>query len=101
MNFSPLWLGIFPFIWWFLFVPSGLFCVAWTYELPCKDKLPEFYCIHILGFIRFFLVLYPLGLELDKALFGLEFCHRWSHKVFIRQVLFIEMVVLVESHANE
>ena len=46
-------------------------CVALRYELPCQDKLPEFHYTSIVGFIRVsWLVLHPLGLELDKALFG-------------------------------
>ena len=49
----------------------GLFVLHWRYELPCQDKLPEFHYTPILGCIRvFWLVLHPLGLELDKALFG-------------------------------
>ena len=43
----------------------------WRYELPCQDKLPEFHYTPIVGCIRvFWLVLHPLGLGLDKALFG-------------------------------
>ena len=43
----------------------------WRFELPCQDKLPEFNYTPIVGCIRvFWLVLHPLGLELDKALFG-------------------------------
>ena len=42
----------------------------WAYELPCQGKLPEFHFIPIVGCIRvFWLVLHPLGLDLDKALF--------------------------------
>ena len=53
------------------FALFGLILLYWTCELPCQGKLPEFHCIPILGCIRvFWLVLYPLGLELDKALFG-------------------------------
>ena len=49
----------------------GLFVLHWRYELPCQDKLPEFHYTPIVGCIRvFWLVLYPLGLELDKAFFG-------------------------------
>ena len=43
----------------------------WRYELPCQDKLPELNYTPILGCIRvLWLVFHPLGLELDKALFG-------------------------------
>ena len=48
-----------------------LFVLHWRYELPCQDKLPEFHYTPIVGRTRvFWLVLHPLGLELDKALFG-------------------------------
>ena len=49
----------------------GSLCLHWRYELPCQDKLPEFHYTPIVGCIMVFgLVLHPLGLELDKALFG-------------------------------
>ena len=55
----------------FFLLLFGLFCVAWTYELPCQDKLPEFHYIPIVCCIRvLWLVFQPLGLGLDKALFG-------------------------------
>ena len=58
-------------LWWFLLAIFGLFVLHWRYELPCQDKLPEFHYTPILGCIRvFWLVFHPLGLELDKALFG-------------------------------
>ena len=57
-----------------LVVSFGSFWVIllhWGYELPCQDKLPEFHYIPILGCIRvLWLVFHPLGLGLDKALFG-------------------------------
>ena len=28
LTFGPLWLRIFLLLWWFLFAPFGLFCVA-------------------------------------------------------------------------
>ena len=50
---------------------TGLFVLHWRYELPCQDKLPEFHYTPILGCIRvLWLVFHPLGLDLDKALFG-------------------------------
>ena len=68
---GPLWLGIYLFLWWFLLVLFGLLLLHWRYELPCQDKLPEFHYTPILGCIRvLWLVFHPLGLELDKALFG-------------------------------
>ena len=68
---GPLWLGIYPFLWWFLLVIFLLFLLHWRYELPCQDKLPEFHCTPILGCIRvLWLVFHPLGLRLDKALCG-------------------------------
>ena len=68
---GPLWLGIYPFLWWFLLVVFVLFLLHWRYELPCQDKLPEFDCIPILGCIRvLWLVFHPLGLRLDKTLCG-------------------------------
>ena len=68
---GPLWLGIYPFLWWFLLVIFVLFLLHWRYELPCQDKLPEFHCTPILGCIRvLWLVFQPLGLRLDKALCG-------------------------------
>ena len=68
---GPLWLGIYPFLWWFLLVIFVLFLLHWRYELPCQDKLPEFHCTPILGCIRvLWLVFHPLGLRLDKALCG-------------------------------
>ena len=55
------------FFWLFF----GLFVLHWRYELPCQDKLPEFHYTPILGCIRvLWPVFHPLGLELDKALFG-------------------------------
>ena len=48
-----------------------LFVLHWRYELPCQEKLPEFHYTPIVGCIRvFWLVLHPLGLELDKAPFS-------------------------------
>ena len=71
LTSGPLWLGIYLFLWWFLLVLFGLFVLHWRYELPCQDKLPEFQYTPILGCIRvLWLVFHPLGLELDKALFG-------------------------------
>ena len=71
LTFGPLWLRIFLFHWWFLLALFGLFVLHWRYELPCQDKLPEFHYTSIVGCIRVsWLVLHPLGLELDKALFG-------------------------------
>ena len=71
LTSGPLWLGIYHFLWWFLFVVFWLFVLHWRYELPCQDKLPEFHYTPILGCIRvLWLVFHPLGLELDKALFG-------------------------------
>ena len=71
LTSAPLWLGIYLFLWWFLFVSFGLFLLHWRYELPCQDKLPEFHCTPILGCIGvFWLVFHPLGLRLDKALCG-------------------------------
>ena len=71
LTSGPLWLGIYLFLWWFLLVVIGLFVLHWRYELPCQDKLPEFHYTPILGCIRdLWLVFYPLGLALDKALFG-------------------------------
>ena len=68
---GPLWLGIYPFLWWFLLVIFVLFLLHWRYELPCQDKLPEFHCTPILGCIRvLWLVFHPLGLRLDKTLCG-------------------------------
>ena len=68
---EPLWLGIYPFLWWFLLVIFVLFLLHWRYELPCQDKLPEFHCTPILGCIRvLWLVFHPLGLRLDKTLCG-------------------------------
>ena len=53
------------------FCSFWFFLLHWAYELPCQGKLPEFHNIPIVGCIRvFWLVLHPLGLELDKALFG-------------------------------
>ena len=80
-----------PFLWWFLFVPSELFCVAWTYELPCQAKLPEFYYITIVCCTRVFcLVLQPLGLELDKVLFGWNSVNMWrDHGVDIEVYLLV------------
>ena len=66
---GPLRLGIYPFLWWFLWDVFGLFLLHWRSELPCQDKLPEFRCTPILGCIRvLWLVFHPLGLRLDKAL---------------------------------
>ena len=49
----------------------GFFLFFLGYELPCQDKLPDFHSTPILGCIRvLWLVFHPLGLELDKALFG-------------------------------
>ena len=71
LTSGPLWLGIYLFLWWFLLVVFGLFVLHWRYELPCQDKLPEFHYTPVLGCIRvLWLVFYPLGLGLDKALFG-------------------------------
>ena len=71
LTFGPLWFRIFLFLWWFLLAFFGLFVLHWRYELPCQDKLPEFHYTPIVGCIRvFWLVLHPLGLELDKGLFG-------------------------------
>ena len=71
LTFGPLWLRIFLFLWWFLLALFGLFVLHWRYELPCQDKLPEFNYTSIVGCTRVsWLVLHPLGLELDKALFG-------------------------------
>ena len=71
LTFGPLWLRIFLFLWWFLLALFGLFVLHWRYELPRQDKLPEFHYTSIVGCIRVsWLVLHPLGLELDKALFG-------------------------------
>ena len=71
LTSGPLWLGIYLFLWWFLLVLFGLFVLHWRYELPCQDKLPEFHYTPILGCIRvLWLVFHPLGLGLDKALFG-------------------------------
>ena len=68
---GPLWLGIYIFLWWFLLAFFWLFVLHWRYELPCQDKLPEFHYTPILGCIRvLWLVIQPLGLGLDKALFG-------------------------------
>ena len=75
---GTLWLGIYPLLWLFLLDIFGLFLLhwryelpCWRYELPCQDKLPEFHCTPILGCIRvLWLVFYPLGLGLDKALCG-------------------------------
>ena len=68
---GPLWLGIYPFLWWFLLVIFVLFLLHWRYELPCQDKLPEFHSTPILGCIRIlWLVFHPLGLRLDKTLCG-------------------------------
>ena len=56
----------------------GLFVLHWRYELPCQDKLPEFDYTPILGCIRvFWLVLHPLGLELDKVPFGWNLVSLW------------------------
>ena len=67
----PLWLGIYLFLWWFLFVIFGIFLLHWRYELPCQDKLPEFHSTPILGCIRIlWLFSHPLGLGLDKVLCG-------------------------------
>ena len=71
LTSGPLWLGIYLFLWWFLLDIFGLFLLHWRYELPCQDKLPELYYTPILGCIRvLWLVFHPLGLGLDKALFG-------------------------------
>ena len=71
LTSGPLWLGIYLFLWWFLFVIFGLFLLHWRYELPCQDKLPEFHSTPILVCIRIlWLVSRPLGLGLDKALCG-------------------------------
>ena len=71
LTSGPLWSGIYLFLWWFLLVVFGLFVLHWRYELPCQDKLPEFHYTPILGCIRvLWLVFHPLGLGLDKALFG-------------------------------
>ena len=59
---GPLWLGIYPFLWWFLLAIFVLFLLHWRYELPCQDKLPEFQ--------RTLFVFHPLGLRLDKTLCG-------------------------------
>ena len=49
----------------------GLFVLYWRYELPCQAKHPELHYTPIVGCIRvLWLVFHPLGLELDKALFG-------------------------------
>ena len=71
LTSGPLLLRIYLFLWWFLLALFWLFVLHWRYELPCQDKLPEFHYTPILGCIRvFWLVFHPLGLELDKALFG-------------------------------
>ena len=71
LTSGPLWLGIYLFLWWFLLVLFGLFLLHWRYELPCQDKLPEFHYTPNFGCIRvLWLVFHPLGLGLDKALFG-------------------------------
>ena len=68
---GPLWLGIYPFLWWFLLVIFVVFLLHWRYELPCQDKLPKFHCTPILGCIRvLWLVFHPLGLRFNKALCG-------------------------------
>ena len=71
LTSGPSWLGIYLFLWWFLLAIFGLFLWHWRYELPCQHKLPEFHYTPILGCIRvLWLVYHPLGLGLDKALFG-------------------------------
>ena len=71
LTFGLLWLGIFTLFDGLFLLLLGYFCVEWTYELPCQDKLPEFHYIPIVCCIRvFWLVFQPLGLDLDKALFG-------------------------------
>ena len=68
---GPLWLGIYLFLWWFLFFIFVLFLLHWGYELPCQDKLPEFHSTSFLGCIRvLWFVFHPLGLGLDKVLCG-------------------------------
>ena len=84
LTSGPLWLGIYLFLWWFLLVLFGLFVLHWRYELPCQDKLPEFHYTPILGCIGvLWLVFHPLGLELDKALFGWNSVrpHEWDPSV--------------------
>ena len=82
LTSGPLWLGIYPFLWWFLLVIFVLFLLHWRYELPCQDKLPEFHCTPILGCIRVLrLVFHPLGLRLDKALCG------WNSVTHVEVVL--------------
>ena len=82
---GPLCLGIYLFLWWFLLVIFGLFLLHWRYELPCQDKLPEFHSTPILGCIRvLWHVFHPLGLGLDKALFGWNSVSSgpfWTHKI--------------------
>ena len=71
LTSGPLWLRIYPFLWWFLLVIFGLFLLHWRSEIPCQDKLPEFHCTPILGCIRvLWLVFHPSVLGLDKALCG-------------------------------
>ena len=80
---GPLWLGIYPFLWWFLLVIFVLFLLHWRYELPCQDKLPEFHCTPTLGCIRvLWLVFHPLGLRLDKTLCGWNSVSPQFHCVF-------------------
>ena len=66
-----------------LVVSFGSFWLHWRYELPCQDKLPEFHYTPISGCIRvLWLTFHPLGLGLDKALFGWNSVRcRWVFKV--------------------
>ena len=90
---GPLWLGIYPFLWWFLLVIFVLFLLHWRYELPCQDKLPEFHCTPILGCIRvLWFVFQPLGLRLDKALCGWNSVKCLSFHSFL--ALYIPILIL-------
>ena len=76
------------------FALFGLFLLYWTCELPCQGKLPEFHYIPIVGCIRvFWLVLHPLGLELDKAVLGWN-----SVTTAIPDVTYLEHMSHIHEH---
>ena len=69
LTFGPLWLGIFPFLWWFLLFLLGFFVLHGHMSFHVKPNFQNSIIYPLCVVLGFCLVLQPLWLELDKVLF--------------------------------
>ena len=76
LTFGPLGLGIFPFLWWFLFVSSGLFFMLHGHMIfHVKPNFQNSFIYRLYVVLEFLSCPSTIRVRVRQGSFWLEFCH--------------------------